>query len=110
MAKAEGAAAPLEGAQLHFARFAPAHPVTSWQRNDRHDAYYAGASWTAEDPLAGDWTINWVHNHRNDAAGDRLRDQNVISLAGEQDYKFFSQKLTLEGEQDRKRTRLNSSH
>src|SRR3546814_4316766 len=55
-ANAEGAAAPLEGAQLHFARFAPAHPVTSCQRNVRHDAYYAGESWPAEERLAGDWT------------------------------------------------------
>src|SRR3546814_16351137 len=63
MANAEGAAAPLEGAQLHFARFAPEHPETSWQRNDRPDAYYAGASLTHEDPLAGHWTNTSAQNH-----------------------------------------------
>jgi hypothetical protein len=61
---------------------------------------YSGASWTFEDGKFGNYSLNFVQNHRekDDALVLPAREQTVTSITGEKAFAFLKQKITIEGE------------
>jgi hypothetical protein len=61
---------------------------------------YSGASWAFEDGKFGNYSLNFVQNHRDkdETLTLPLREQTVTSFTGEKAFTFLKQKITIEGE------------
>lgn len=81
----------------HSVVFTSGSNQARWRDFSSHEDYFNAVSWMMHDAGLGSWSLNYVHNSRED--GSPLdRSQSILSLSGNLPLNFASQQLTLAAE------------